>query len=321
MRIGILGKGGSGKTTLSAALIKYFALKKYNVLGVDADQNVNLASTLNANFSVNLSDHSKDVLDYFHMLRDDLKGFPLIGSIPPSNNSRFIRLNENDAFLKNYSKNTGFAYLIQAGSYTVNDVGVSCYHGKQEVLEAIYNHLLDTKKDIIITDLTAGVDSVGNSMYLVHDVLFFVLEPSNKSVDVFLNFKKITIGLNLKIKVIVNKLRTKEDMLFLKNKINDLDDYMLASFSDDALIHDVEKGLFDALDNFVLKYVEEFNKIENYTKTVERDWGAYFKRIVEHHKKSCLAWHDSFYGEKISKLIDVDFSYEQVLGDNNDDSA
>lgn len=321
MRIGVLGKGGSGKTTLSAALIKYFAKEGYNVLGVDADQNVNLASTLNSKFDINLSDNSEDVLSYFHSSRLDLKGFPLVGSIPPSKNSKFIQIKEGDVFLSKFSKKTGFGNLIQAGSYTFNDVGVSCYHGKQEVLEAMFHHLLDLDKDRVITDLTAGVDSVGNSMYLVHDVLFFVLEPSIKSVDVFLNFKKITEGLNIKVKVIINKIRADDDLIFLKNKIVDLDKYVLASVNDDSLIHDVERGSVDALDKFIDRHIVEFDKIESFSKTIKRDWDLYLKKIVEHHRKSSLAWHDSFYGKKISELANSSFSYFDVLGDDIDNKT
>ena len=46
MKIAISGKGGVGKTTLSACLAKYYAHKKLKVIAVDADPDANLASAL-----------------------------------------------------------------------------------------------------------------------------------------------------------------------------------------------------------------------------------------------------------------------------------
>ena len=46
MKIAISGKGGVGKTTLAALLIKYFADQGKKVLAVDADPDANLALAL-----------------------------------------------------------------------------------------------------------------------------------------------------------------------------------------------------------------------------------------------------------------------------------
>lgn len=46
MKIAIAGKGGSGKTTLTATLARLFARRGRQVLAVDADSNPNLAASL-----------------------------------------------------------------------------------------------------------------------------------------------------------------------------------------------------------------------------------------------------------------------------------
>ncbi len=46
MKISITGKGGVGKTTISAALCYGFAEKDYTVVAIDADPDANLASAL-----------------------------------------------------------------------------------------------------------------------------------------------------------------------------------------------------------------------------------------------------------------------------------
>lgn len=46
MKIGISGKGGSGKTTISATLARVFAKRDFPVLAIDGDPNPNLGMAL-----------------------------------------------------------------------------------------------------------------------------------------------------------------------------------------------------------------------------------------------------------------------------------
>ncbi len=46
MRLAIAGKGGSGKTTISATLARWLARDGYRVVAIDGDPNPNLATAL-----------------------------------------------------------------------------------------------------------------------------------------------------------------------------------------------------------------------------------------------------------------------------------
>ena len=46
MKIAVVGKGGSGKTTTSAVLARSFARQGHNVVGLDCDTNPNLGRSL-----------------------------------------------------------------------------------------------------------------------------------------------------------------------------------------------------------------------------------------------------------------------------------
>ena len=52
MKIAISGKGGSGKTTISATLARTFARRGFPVIAIDGDPNPNLAQALGLNTSL-----------------------------------------------------------------------------------------------------------------------------------------------------------------------------------------------------------------------------------------------------------------------------
>ena len=46
MRIAVVGKGGSGKTTIAGALARVLARRNHRILAIDGDPNPNLALSL-----------------------------------------------------------------------------------------------------------------------------------------------------------------------------------------------------------------------------------------------------------------------------------
>jgi CO dehydrogenase maturation factor len=74
MRIAVVGKGGSGKTTLSALLLHSLAARGWHSFGLDADFNQHLAAVLgvaNANIPA-LADHRDSVIAYLLGTRADM---------------------------------------------------------------------------------------------------------------------------------------------------------------------------------------------------------------------------------------------------------
>ena len=52
MKIGVAGKGGTGKTTISATLARLAARRGYDTLAIDCDTNPNLGVNLGLDFDV-----------------------------------------------------------------------------------------------------------------------------------------------------------------------------------------------------------------------------------------------------------------------------
>ena len=102
MKIGLVGKGGSGKTTLAALLIRRLATVGAPLLAVDADINQHLAVALGAT-----EEHAAalpTLAGHLPLIKDYLRGAnPRIASAemmvkttPPGTGSRLLRIEENN---------------------------------------------------------------------------------------------------------------------------------------------------------------------------------------------------------------------------------
>src|SRR3990172_7967844 len=67
--IAVTGKGGCGKTTVSSLMIRVLAERKYSVLAVDADPNLNLNAALGVAVEETVGDVRED-------LRENPEGLP-----------------------------------------------------------------------------------------------------------------------------------------------------------------------------------------------------------------------------------------------------
>lgn len=306
MRISFMGKGGSGKTTLTAAFTKYLAQKEKHVLAVDGDVNVHLSQALEMD-ELPISSKESEIFKYFEGYRD----IPLIGTLPPTDKSKFVTLDPDDLFLKKYSTQKDNISLITVGTYQTEDIGFSCYHGKLGVVEMFFHHLLDTEKDFVVSDFTAGIDSLGTSMFLVSDVNVFVVEPTNKGIKVYRDFKEKSQSESLKTYVVVNKVIDKDDEKFVSQHF-DIDE-LLGMIKQSPLLHKFERGDEKAFDAFVLENEVVFETITQKLKESTRDWDAYYNRLVEIYKTNCNEWYNDYYSQKLDDVIQENFSYEDVI--------
>lgn len=177
MRVSFLGKGGSGKTTLASAFIQYLNKQENSVLAIDADMNVHLGAQLGMQINP-IGDKFAEIAKY---LENNSKK-PVIGTTPPTLDSKYIAPRLDDEFLKTYATYKENIALLTVGTYNDKLIGSSCYHSKLGGAELIYNRLLDDDSLYVVSDATAGVDSVGTSMFYVSDINLFVIEPTKKKV-------------------------------------------------------------------------------------------------------------------------------------------
>ena len=175
----------------------------------------------------------------------------------------------------------------------------------------IYNRLLDNDKLTVITDSTAGVDSVGTSMFCVSDINVFVVEPTKKSIDVYKDFVEITKKYKINNYVIGNKVRNQDDIEFIKSQIDEKN--ILGFVKDSEYLRKYEQGHEEEFNSFVLDNNEINEKIFELLKSTKKDWNNYYEIQKQVYKDDCAEWYSQFYNKDLTEYIDPEFSYEEVI--------
>ena len=307
MRITFFGKGGSGKTTLATAFVKYLENNNKKVLAVDADINVNLAAALDMP-----KKYLGDVFDSVCRELETNSEKPLIGSSPATRESIFIRNALEDNFIKKFAtfNNKGTA-LLTVGTYTDSKIGFDCYHSKLGSAVFIYNRLLDDKNLYVVTDATAGIDSVGTSMFNVSDLNVFVVEPTKKSIDVYKEFRDIVATHGIDTFVIANKIKSEDDIAFIERNIDK--GHILEYIHESDDLRKFEQGDLDGINRFVSNNKDVLESIQNRLDSMEKDWDRYYEVQKQIYIDDVGDWYSQYYGEDLTQYIDEEFSYKEVI--------
>jgi len=146
MRTAFVGKGGSGKSTLTALFIDYLQNQEKQFLAVDADINQHLAELIDAEFkdelAISKAENSKKVREYVkgdNPLIEDQSN--VVKSTPPGTGSNFIELNGENKILDELAAEYGDNWFMHVGTYEKEGIGASCYHTSLTSFENILSHL------------------------------------------------------------------------------------------------------------------------------------------------------------------------------------
>ena len=171
MKLAIVGKGGVGKTTLSAALARRLSARRLPVVAVDADPDGNLASAL----GVTEESAPTPIAQMRDLIleRTDAKdeGAGLIFKLNP----------KVDDLPERFSVDADGVRLLVLG--TVESGGKGCMCPETAVLKALMQHLLLRVEDNVILDMEAGLEHMGRASAKGVDALIAVVEPGMRSVQ------------------------------------------------------------------------------------------------------------------------------------------
>jgi len=185
--IAITGKGGTGKTTFAALLIKYLsAAPSGTILAVDADPNSNLNERLGLSIERTIGN-----------LREDLLKESLPAGVPKNELIEYqirLALVEGDAF-----------DLIVMG----RPEGPGCYCYVNSVLRDVIDRL-SNNYDYVVIDNEAGMEHLSRRTTRDVDVLFIMSDATKLGIITASRIKKLSEDLDItigKAYLVLNELR------------------------------------------------------------------------------------------------------------------
>lgn len=249
MKIAISGKGGVGKTTFAALLIRTFDQAGKHVLAIDADPDANLAAAVGVSGAGDIVPISE--MEDLIYERTEAK---------PGTIGGYFKLNPKvDDLPDTLSVKLNNIKLMRLGG--VKKGGAGCICPESTLLKALVTHIVLARDEVVIMDMEAGIEHLGRGTAKAVNKLLVVVEPGRRSIDTAEHIRKLASEIGLSnIHLIGNKIRNKDDEAFLKSHLSGLEFLGFLPF-DDALIEADLKGIspFDT-ESATLKIVESITQ-------------------------------------------------------------
>lgn len=316
MKIAFVGKGGSGKTTLSSLFIRHLAATGAPVLAVDADINQHLGPALG------LDEAEAAALPAMGarlpLIKEYLRGSnpriasadTMIKTTPPGEGSRILRVREDnpvyDACARPVELDDAAVRLMVTGPFTEADLGVACYHSKTGAVELLLNHLVDGRDEYAVVDMTAGSDSFASGMFTRFDMTFLVAEPTRKGVSVYRQYKEYARDFGIGLAVVGNKVQGQDDIDFLREQVGD---DLLVTVGHSDWVRAMEKGRpprFEFLEDDNRRALQALQSAVD-TSYDRRDWEQYTRQMVHFHLKNAQSWGNERTGADLAAQVDPGF--------------
>lgn len=308
MRIAFVGKGGSGKSTLSASFATYVSKKTTEEVAVfDADLNIHAPELLGFSgipFDKHLS-HPKvsEEIKKWLIGDNDIKNLGAFRkSTPPTRKSNIIKIESiKETPLGAYGLHRGNLSVFAVGTYQEEDIGASCYHNNLAILESVLNHT-DDKNGYVIADMVAGVDSFAGTLHAQFDLTCLIVEPTMRSLEVYTKYTELATeaGVADGVRVIGNKIRNEKDKEFIKSHIPE--EKIIGFFTDDEHIRDIDQdGTPLSVSKLNQNNQELLEQILNTLQAQPDNRDARLKKIWELHKKYVA---QGFVKERFGDLTD-----------------
>jgi CO dehydrogenase maturation factor len=312
MKIAFIGKGGSGKTTLSALFCRYLASKNLPVLAIDADINQHLGTALGlteeqARNIPPMGVEMNRIKEYLRATNPRISSIAtMIKTTPPGSGSKLLRLQEDNPIYLHFQKEVDGVRLMVTGPLSEEDLGTKCYHSKVGAVELFLNHLIDNKGEYVVVDMTAGADSFASGMFTKFDLTFLVTEPTVKALTVHDQYKRYAKDYDVAIKVIGNKIENAEDVKFIQEKVGS--DF-LGALSRSGYVKKMEKGEYLPLEHFEPENQEMLELMLTAVDLQQKDWNRFYEQTLEFHIKNAQGWANATVGEDLTLQIDPYFSF------------
>ncbi len=229
MKIAIGGKGGTGKTTLTALLSLSFLNEGDRVIVVDADPDANLASILGY-------PHPDDIVPIVEMksLIEERTG------ARPGESGGYFKLNPRvddipDRFVVDHN---GLKLLVMG---RIREPAGGCMCPENVFLKELTAHLVLYRNEILIMDMEAGIEHLGRGTAKNMDSFLVVVEPSGQSLESGKRIIELAKKLGIPdVQAILNKVASEGDIDYIKRNLPDIPVAGIIPFS--PAIRDASRG-------------------------------------------------------------------------------
>ncbi|MDH4067484.1 MAG: AAA family ATPase [Dehalococcoidia bacterium] len=191
--IAVAGKGGTGKTTIAALLVKFLSQKGL-VLAVDADPSSNLSQALGLSL-----DESRTVGRIREKMAEDVSKDRLS---PDIGKPEYLYSKVVESLIES----KGFDLLTMG-----RPEGPGCYCASNEFLRACLDKLVkDYKYEYVVMDCEAGMEHISRQTTRDVDVLLIMSDPTMKGVTTAARMKKLigemrsSVG---RVGLVINRVR------------------------------------------------------------------------------------------------------------------
>jgi CO dehydrogenase nickel-insertion accessory protein CooC1 len=314
VKVAFVGKGGSGKTTLSSLFVRHLAGRGLPVVAVDADINQHLGVALGLDEAraakiPALGDRLREIKE--HLRGDNPRissAAAMVKTTPPGAGSRLLRFRGDDPVHEAGQEVDGVT-LLATGPFNDDDLGVACYHSKTGAVELYLNHLVDGPGEYVVVDMTAGADTFASGLFTRFDLMFLVAEPTRKGVGVYRQYTEYARDYDVAIRVVGNKVQSEEDVAYLREHVGgDLLTWLGQSAAVRALEQGrdgipLEDGNAAALDRMLAE-------VDGRAK----DWRKFQRQAVEFHVKNARSWANRATGEDLETQVDPHFRFPASAG-------
>ncbi|MDF2705510.1 ATP-binding protein [Nonomuraea muscovyensis] len=312
MRVAFVGKGGSGKTTMSALFARHVASQGGPVVAMDADINQHLALVLGVEEPPEpLGSHLTAIK---HHLRGDnpriASAEAMVKTTPPGRGSRLLSFADLAAGRiegREFAVTTPEGVRLMAtGPFSEDDLGVACYHSKVGAVELLLNHLVDGPSEYVVVDMTAGADSFASGLFTRFDLTVLVAEPTRQGVGVYRQYLDYAAEFGVRIAVVGNKVHDAADVDFLRSHVGD---DLLTWMEHSAAVRAMEQGRPFALDDLEPANADALTVLLKEVDAQEKDWARFGRQAEEFHLRNARAWGDARTGLDLGEQIDPGFVY------------
>jgi CO dehydrogenase maturation factor len=229
MKIAVSGKGGVGKTTFSALLIRTLNDMGRSILAIDADPDANLASALGIENAEDITPIS-EMKDLIYQ-RTEAK---------PGSIGGFFKLNPKvDDLPDALSVKLQNIKLMRLGG--VKKGGAGCICPESTLLKGLVTHIVLARDEVVVMDMEAGIEHLGRATAKAVDKLIVVVEPGRRSIDTAGHIQNLASEIGLtRIMVLGNKIRSSKDEEFIRKHLSDFDILGFLPYDDDLIEADLD---------------------------------------------------------------------------------